>query len=606
MRKLLIVLILSNTFLSLKSQTWDAIKGNDEYLWGEGHGVTVADADRNALADLTSKITTHVSNSFDIVEEETTDGKKIDSKTYVKNRVNTYSQATLNNTEKILISNEPDAHVVRWIKREEIARIFKSREIKAKDLLESALRAEESGKVDDALRNYYWAFALLRSLQHPNEVTYKTDDGKSHVLLNWIRERMDAVFDDIDIYISKRVKDDVYLSIKYKNKPATSIDYTYFDGRDWSNIYSAKDGIGVLELAKGNSNDNYQVKIEFEYRSESMIDKDVEAVLSVVNSIPMRKSYKNITAQQSKEKNDEKTAKVGNFSKLTANQIEQPKEISDIAEYDKTLRSILQSVISRRFDAPSTCFTANGLDVYSKLIKYGTAKVVGDVSPRYYNSSDGVVARGIKMSFSFKNCSRKAFVEDVIFYFDKSAKISNITFGLGESAETDILYKGAWDENARKAIMEFLENYKTAYSLKRLDYIETVFDDDAVIIIANVASKATFSREGDGNLSMQNNQVIKHNRYTKDQYLRNLKRCFSSNEFINIRFANNDVIKLGKGGETYAIQISQDYYSSNYGDKGYLFLIVDINDINKPLIRLRTWQAEKDPNFGLYGPGDFK
>ena len=125
------------------------------------------------------------------------------------------------------------------------------------------------------------------------------------------------------------------------------------------------------------------------------------------------------------------------------------------------------------------------------------------------------------------------------------------------------------------------ENYKTAYSLKRLDYIETVFDDDAVIIVANVASKATFSREGDGNLSMQNNQVIKHNRYTKDQYLRNLKRCFSSNEFINIRFANNDVIKLGKGGETYAIQISQDYYSSNYGDKGYLFLIVDINDINK-------------------------
>lgn len=79
-----------------------------------------------------------------------------------------------------------------------------------------------------------------------------------------------------------------------------------------------------------------------------------------------------------------------------------------------------------------------------------------------------------------------------------------------------------------------------------------------------------------------------------------------SNEFINIRFASNDVLKLGKGGETYAIQIAQDYYSSSYGDKGYLFLIVDINDPDTPLIRLRTWQPEKDPNFGLYGPGDFK
>ena len=46
--------------------------------------------------------------------------------------------------------------------------------------------------------------------------------------------------------------------------------------------------------------------------------------------------------------------------------------------------------------------------------------------------------------------------------------------------------------------------------------------------------------------------------------------CFQSNQFINIRFADNDVVKMGAGGETYGIQIKQDYYSSNYGDHGYL------------------------------------
>ena len=142
--------------------------------------------------------------------------------------------------------------------------------------------------------------------------------------------------------------------------------------------------------------------------------------------------------------------------------------------------------------------------------------------------------------------------------------------------------------------------------MRNLNYIKTVFDDDAVIIIGNVATKLVANKCNDGNLSFKNEKVIKHNRYTKDQYLKHLKSCFASNEFINIRFANNDVIKLGKGGETYAIQISQDYYSSTYGDKGYLFLMVDINDPKNPLIRLRTWQPEKDPNFGLYGPGDFK
>ena len=79
-----------------------------------------------------------------------------------------------------------------------------------------------------------------------------------------------------------------------------------------------------------------------------------------------------------------------------------------------------------------------------------------------------------------------------------------------------------------------------------------------------------------GRATISNNQILKKNRYTKDQYLNNLSRCFASNEYINVRFANNDVVKLAKGGELYAIQIAQDYYSTNYGDKGYLFLMVDI------------------------------
>lgn len=605
LRFLSLIRILSVS-LAINAQSWDNIKENSTYLWGEGKGSTVAEADRNALSDLTSKITTHVSSTFDIIEEENSDGKKVDGKTYISNRVKTFSQATLNNTERVIIKNEPGAQVGRWIKRSEVQKIFESRLTKAKDLVETALRAETMGKVDDALRNYYWAFALVRSLQHPNDATFTTEDGKEHILMNWLKERMDAVFDDIQIKSISRQNDDVDLSISYKGKPVTSVDYTFFDGRDWSNLYSAKDGHGVLELAKGNSNDNYQIKIEFEYRRESHIDKEMESVLAVLASSPMRKSYKTVAAIQESEKRANNMESSEPFSKISGTQIEKPHALIKIETYANTLNNVLSSIISKKYDAKESNFTANGMDVYTKLLKYGTSRIIGDITPQYYESTNGVVARGLKMSFSFKTGMRKAFVEDVIFYFDKSGKIDNITFGLGNAAETDILYKGAWMETARKSIMEFLENYKTAYALKRLDYIETVFDDDAVIIIGNVATKTVANKGKDGNISFNNDKVIEHNRYTKDQYIKNLKKCFASNEFINIRFANNDVIKLGKGGETYAIQISQDYYSSTYGDKGYLFLIVDINNPKNPLIRLRTWQPEKDPNFGLYGPGDFK
>ena len=192
----------------------------------------------------------------------------------------------------------------------------------------------------------------------------------------------------------------------------------------------------------------------------------------------------------------------------------------------------------------------------------------------------------------------------MVFHFDNNKLVDNIAFGLGKTAEDDILNKGVWKESARKVLMEFLENYKTAYALKRLDYINTIFDDDAVIIIGNLVRHAA-NNLTDGK-TYQNDKIIKYNRYSKDQYLRNLSKCFNTNEYINIRFANNDVMKLGKGGETYGIQIAQDYYSSTYGDKGYLFLEVDINDPKNPTIRVRTWQPEKDPNFGIYGPGDFK
>ena len=59
MRTLFTYLLLTIT-LVLHAQTWTEVKTSGEYLWGEGQGATVAEADRQALADLTSRIVVHV------------------------------------------------------------------------------------------------------------------------------------------------------------------------------------------------------------------------------------------------------------------------------------------------------------------------------------------------------------------------------------------------------------------------------------------------------------------------------------------------------------------------------------------------------------------
>jgi hypothetical protein len=117
-------------------------------------------------------------------------------------------------------------------------------------------------------------------------------------------------------------------------------------------------------------------------------------------------------------------------------------------------------------------------------------------------------------------------VEDIVFTFNSAGQIESLAFGLDDIATQDILSKQAWPENARMAIIEFLENYKTAFALERLEYIRTIFDDNAVIIVGKLATVA--SSVVPEYQTQYNNKVVIRTRYTKEQYLKNLERCYAS------------------------------------------------------------------------------
>lgn len=605
MRRYLTLLFALFLALPLLAQSWEGVRNNREYLCGEGRGSSIDEADAQALKDLVSKIALNVEATSSSKDRSMIKDGKLDEESRFSASVNTYSSAVLTNTERVILHNEPDAHVGRWIRRSEIQKIFTARIAKIHDFVSLAESAEAKGKVDDALRYYYWSLTLLKSLQHPNEVTVAGADGRKHTLMTFIPQRMDDILGNVSAKVAKRDGDNVELFITYKNKPVNSIDYTYFDGRSWSGVYSAKDGRGVLELLPGSGSTTLQLKYEFEYRGQAQIDREVDAVLKSVRSTPMRHAYVTLGKADATPAVSASVVSA-TFSNTNAAIKTAPKEVSDGETYMKIVDKVVRAIQSKDYASVRPLFTDGGWEVYRKLLEYGRARVVGTPSCHFYRNGDYVMGRGVQMAFSFKSGVRKSFVEDVVFTFTGDKKIDNVAFGLGNTAADDILNKGVWSETARMALMNFLENYKTAYGLKRLDYIRSVFDDDAVIIVGNVLRSATMNRNKEtGVATFKNNEIIKKNRYTKDQYIDNLKRCFGSNEFINIRFANNDVVKMSKGGELYAIQIAQDYYSSSYGDKGYLFLMVDINDPDKPIIKVRTWQPDKDPNFGLYGPGDF-
>lgn len=615
---ILMLLLPLSSLAQTAEERAEQMKANAEYICGEGWGDTYNSADQAALADLISKISLNISNSFEIKEEEFNTNSSFDSKTAITSVMNSYAQATLTNTFNLVISNTPQTHVLRYIRKSEVNKIFDERKEKVFDYVRSAMRAEEKAKIDDALRNYYWAFAMVRSLQYPNSVKM-TIDGVQRLLVTWIPQQIEEIMSNLSTKIASKDGNEINLFIKYKGEPVTSLDYTYFDGQTWSNLYSAKDGMGIVELRPGVEINSLQLKYEYEYADQCQIDKELESVMQLFKgtsfknaSVYINNLDKKSAVSSEAKKEFEKSVKTESAANLeTLSKVENEKELAGI------MTRVINAIKAKDYDCVSDCFSEDGLEMYKKLLNYGQARLLGDPQFSFYTMGKRVVCRSIPMAFSFKN-NRRKFVEDVTFTFDENKKIECVAFGLGSQAKTDIFNKGvgAWSDYAKMVIATFLENYKTAFALKRLDYLESVFDDNATIITGHIIKKAPkVAMEGESFIN-SNNKLIKYTRQTKSEYMRKLKMCFQSNQFINIRFADNDVVKMGAGGETYGIQIKQDYYSTNYGDHGYLFLMVDFNDPDNPSIKVRTWQPDRNPNinsnlprsnrdWGIIGPGNF-
>ena len=612
--KRLFLLVLTLLPIAAVAENWDYVRSSGQYYYGMGHGDSEKEAMDMALAELTSMIATHVSSDFTGLTNETSTNGQTDHKSQVLNCVKTYSQATLRNVEKWTKKKGGGFVAYCYMKRSELEKIYVERTAKAKDMVNRASEYLQAGKINMALQYYYWGYSLIRSLQRPNEVT----DDEGRLLVNWIPMRIDEILSDISVSFDQVVDNEVDLFFYYKGKPVSSILFTYNDGRSSSCEGSAMDGRGMLEMIPDYETSTYHLNIEYQFKNQARGDDEMSSVLNVITPKVFPKAIHVVKAkgETTTEKAQAKTAKAAD----AAVGIHLNPKTSQLATNAKQQADVVAKVIDaiqrRSYSDANTFFTLDGIEAYNKLIAYGTGRVVGQPDIKFFKGvDDRVVARGMQMSFTFNNGkTKKTYVEDVVFTLNSDNKIESIAFGLGQVAENDILCKHApgWTDETRELLMEFLENYKTAYCLKRIDYIRQIFADDAVIIIGNVARRNTaLAGDRDRSLSLGGQEKINYNRYTKDEYLKNLERCFHRNEFINIKFTNNDIQWLEKykdrpdTKELFAIQIGQEYSSSSYADKGYLFLLVNLTDHEQPQIKIRTWQPNEVDMSKIYNAGDF-
>lgn len=595
MKRLALALgIIITMALTVTAQGVDGIKRNSSYLYGEGGGVTLQAAKEAALADLIQKISVTVHSDFTSKERELNQDGNVTSDAEYQSIIRSYSTATLTNVKTIVLKPEPDASVFLYIAKSEIDRIFESRVAKAKEFVGNADEALKNGQIDDALRYYYWSYCLVKSLRYPNEAKIFVD-GQERSLLAWLPTRIDDVMGKVKVQ-SRRTADNTYeITATYDGRPVRSMDYTYFDGVDNSPVYSILDGKGLVELRPGMAMDAVQLKLEYEFRGLSRNDSEVEAVVGAMKPAVYRRAYHRVAL-------DGAASPAESTSTDVNGSMQSPLALTDMGTLGTAvMKPVMQALRSGFIEQCRKKFTAEGWEEFSKLMGYGKVTLMDDIHLDYFADGDCVVCRGLPVSCRFNR--GRVFNEKLSFYIDSNSKqITHVAMGLGREAMNDVVLGHLdWSEKSRTRIVGFLEDYRTAYATKNLEYLDKVFDDNAVIVLGKRLQVAPqLNKEG-----YMNNHRVQFTLLTKREFLRNLRRQFQSKDYINLHFSQNRIYQLQKGVERYGIEIKQDYYSSNYGDTGYLTLIFDLTNPDQPVIHVRTWQEQPDPNFGVVSPADF-
>lgn len=595
MKRLTLALgIIITMALTVTAQGVDGIKRNSSYLYGEGGGVTLQAAKEAALADLIQKISVTVHSDFTSKEHELNQDGNVTSDAEYQSIIRSYSTATLTNVKTIVLKPEPDASVFLYIAKSEIDRIFESRVAKAKEFVGNADEALKNGQIDDALRYYYWSYCLVKSLRYPNEAKIFVD-GQERSLLAWLPTRIDDVMGKVKVQ-SRRTADNTYeITATYDGRPVRSMDYTYFDGVDNSPVYSILDGKGLVELRPGMAMDAVQLKLEYEFRGLSRNDSEVEAVVGAMKPAVYRRAYHRVAL-------DGAASPAESTSTDVNGSMQSPLALTNMGTLGTAvMKPVMQALRSGSIEQCRKKFTAEGWEEFSKLMGYGKVTLMDDIHLDYFADGDCVVCRGLPVSCRFNR--GRVFNEKLSFYIDSNSKqITHVAMELGREAMNDVVLGHLdWSEKSRTRIVGFLEDYRTAYATKNLEYLDKVFDDNAVIVLGRRLQVAPqLNKEG-----YMNNHRVQFTQLTKREFLRNLRRQFQSKDYINLHFSQNRIYQLQKGVERYGIEIKQDYYSSNYGDTGYLTLIFDLTNPDQPVIHVRTWQEQPDPNFGVVSPADF-
>lgn len=617
---ILICCIFASCPLVAYPQDIQQIKSDPQYYWAEGRGITVNEADGNAMSQIARQISVSISTQSQISDRSVSDASGIVSANYSQEGfVKSFSSVSLQNVGMMILSPEPEAVVFRYVAKSDVERMFEERRRKIVEYVETGKVNERELQIDNALRNYYWALMLAQVCP---EAVYAEFDGEKRNCLVFLPSKIASVISHIKANLEEcEYSADRYharLNFSYNDRPVASVQLKYFDGQSIVGPVVVRDGIGELDMVSLPFDKKVKIWYEYKFENEARnfdnselraaFDGASAPIVSNAVEMPVKVNEKKGTMQIEKKYRDEGVSVTATeaVAEIPVEPTDEHKrleieEIPNAGDYLPSLQKVEAAIEAGRARDAYECFTPYGYALFDTLMNKTGARVslIGGKQDYELLRGNGgqVLARFCRIKFKYPG--GPSFTEKLVFRFDeRSKKIQSIAFALTDKAEEDIFKAAAkWPEVSRFIILQFMEDYQTAYFLKRLGYLEQIFSDNAIIITGTVLKKAS-SKPNDGvllNLGSIGKDKVKYTQHTKKEYIGRMRRHFKGRRYIHLTFEDNttELVNIPRlpEGTVFVIQIRQLYTSPVYSDRGYLTLSLDTSQ-ELPVIRVRLWEPE--------------
>lgn len=240
-------------------------------------------------------------------------------------------------------------------------------------------------------------------------------------------------------------------------------------------------------------------------------------------------------------------------------------------------------------------FTSETIDKIQEMWKSSAMNFpISTLKCRCLNTSTGYQVRGVPVDVLEADKAEQR--QELTVDFLRDGRISDVSIAIEMNRYDMIMAKKSSDVDyaRRQIIVDFIENFRTAYNRKDLQLLNSVFSDNALIITGKVIKEKPNSEIT--KMTLNNNRVV-YIKQTKKEYMERLQRIFKNAKYLNVRFEDIEVMRHPKYDEIYGVNLKQYWHTNYYQDEGYLFLMIDFRDQDNPLIHVRTWQPEKD-DFG--------